>query len=284
MYNILTQIVWDIDPEIFSIGSFGIRYYSLCWLLGLASSYYIMNKVFIRETLVLATYKAGKPQELLDKLTIYIFIGTLLGARIGHCLFYDFDYYKDHILEIFLPFQQVNGEWKMTGFTGLASHGAAIGILAALWLFSRNTKIGFVWITDRLILSVPIAGAFVRLGNFFNSEIIGNPTDVPWAVVFKQIDDIPRHPGQLYEAIAYVIIFIVLWSMYQKNKDPKPGKLFGVFLILLFGARLVLEYFKIDQVDFEAGMALNMGQILSIPFILAGIYLLFRKSSETTKK
>lgn len=284
MQTMLSYIIWDIDPEIFSIGSFGLRYYSLCWLLAFATAYYIMFKVFTREAAVLSPYKAGTPQELLDRLTIYVFIGTFLGARLGHCLFYDFDYYKDHILEIFLPFQQVNGSWKMTGFTGLASHGAAVGILAALWLFTNKTKINFMWLTDRLILSVPIAGAFVRLGNFFNSEIIGHPTDVPWAVIFKQVDDLPRHPGQLYEAIAYVITFIILWAMYQKNKDPKPGKLFGAFLIMLFGARLVLEYFKIDQVDFEAGMALNMGQILSIPFILAGVYLLCRKPAQKIGK
>ena len=280
----LSYIIWDIDPEIFSIGSFGLRYYSLCWLFAFAFAYYIMFKVFTREESVLAPYKAGTPQELLDRLTIYVFIGTFLGARLGHCLFYDFDYYKDHILEIFIPFQQINGEWHMTGFTGLASHGAAVGILAALWLFTNKTKINFMWLTDRLILSVPIAGAFVRIGNFFNSEIIGHPTDVPWAVVFKQVDDLPRHPGQLYEAIAYIMTFIILWAMYQKNKDPKPGLLFGIFLILLFGSRLVLEYFKIDQVDFEAGMALNMGQLLSIPFILAGLYLVFRKPSTKTGK
>lgn len=271
MHSILNYIIWDIDPEIFSIGSFGLRYYSLCWLLAFVVAYILMLQVFKRE---------GKSQELLDKLTIYIFIGTLLGARLGHCLFYDFEYYKDNILEIFLPFQKVGGEWRMTGFTGLASHGAAVGILGALWLFSRNSKTDFMWITDRLILVVPLSGAFVRLGNFFNSEIIGKPADVPWAVIFRQIDEVPRHPGQLYEALAYILTFIILWTMYQKNSSPKPGKLFGVFLILLFGSRLVLEYFKIDQVDFEDSMALNMGQILSIPFILAGVYLLVRKPNK----
>ncbi len=140
-----------------------------------------------------------------------------------------------------------------------------------------------MWITDRLILVVPIAGAFIRLGNFFNSEMIGNPSNLPWAVIFTHEDQIPRHPAQMYEAIAYVIIFIILWAMYQKNKDPKPGKLFGIFLILLFGARFIIEYVKIDQVAFEAGMLLNMGQILSIPFILLGIFLLVRKPKETKK-
>lgn len=274
MTTSLAHIVWNIEPEIFTIGSFGLRYYSLCWLLAFASSYFFMLKVFNRE---------GKSQELLDKLTIYIFLGTLLGARLGHCLFYDFAYYKDHLLEIFIPFQQVNGQWQMTGFTGLASHGGAIGILTALWLFARNTKINFIWITDRLVLVVPIACFFIRLGNFFNSEMIGHPTDLPWAIIFQQIDNIPRHPAQLYEAIAYLTSFGIMWYLYQKNQNPKPGKLFGTLLILLFGARLALEHFKIDQVAFEQGMALNMGQILSIPFILVGLYLLLRKTTPVTR-
>lgn len=271
MHINLLHIVWDIDPEIFTIGSFGLRYYSLCWFFAFAASYYFMYKVFVRE---------GKPQELLDKLTMYIFLGTLIGARLGHCLFYDFAYYKDHILEMFIPFQKTRDGWQMTGFTGLASHGGAIGILTALWLFSRNTKINFIWIADRLMLVVPIACFFIRLGNFFNSEIIGHPTDMPWGIIFAQEDNIPRHPGQLYEAIAYLISFFIMWSIYQKNQHPTPGKLFGLLLVLLFGARLVLEYFKVDQVAFEQGMLLNMGQILSIPFILAGLYLLFRKPNS----
>ncbi len=274
MLDILSFITWGPEPEIFKIGSFGVRWYSLCWLLAFVVSYFLMLKIFKRE---------GKSQELLDKLTIYIFVGTLVGARLGHCFFYDWAYYKEHFLEIFIPFQKINGSWELTGFTGLASHGGAIGILIALWLFSRNTKTNFMWITDRLVLVVPIAGAFIRLGNFFNSEMIGNPTDLPWAVAFTHIDQIPRHPAQMYEAIAYVIIFFILWAMYQKNKDPKPGKLFGIFLILLFGTRFVIEYVKIDQVAFEAGMLLNMGQILSIPFILLGIFLLVRKPKETKK-
>ncbi|MGO1595375.1 MAG: prolipoprotein diacylglyceryl transferase [Sphingobacterium sp.] len=268
MLDILTFITWSPEPELFTIGSFGIRYYSLCWLLAFVMAYILMLRVFKRE---------GKSQELLDQLTIYIFIGTLLGARLGHCLFYDWAYYREHFIEIFIPFQQINGEWQLTGFTGLASHGGAVGILIALWLFSRKNKIDFIWITDRLALVVPVSGAFIRLGNFFNSEIIGNPTALPWAVIFEHYDQVPRHPAQLYEAIAYILIFVVLWTLYQRNKDPKPGKLFGLFLILLFGARFVIEYVKIDQVAFEEGMLLNMGQTLSIPFILVGIYLVSRK-------
>lgn len=266
----LQYIHWNADPIIFSIGSFGLRYYALCWLAAFVISYILMLRIFKKE---------GKSQELLDSLTMYIFLGTFIGARLGHCLFYDFDYYKDHVLEIFLPFQYVNGEFTLTGFAGLASHGAAIGILTGLYLFSRKHKIDFLWITDRLVLVVPIAGAFIRLGNFFNSEIIGHPTTVPWAVIFEKIDDIPRHPGQLYEALAYVLIFLAVWLIYLKKDQLKKGYLFGVLLISLFGARFVLEYFKIDQVAFEEGMLFNMGQWLSIPFILLGIYYLWRPST-----
>ncbi|EFK58082.1 prolipoprotein diacylglyceryl transferase [Sphingobacterium spiritivorum] len=276
MENLFNIIYWDIHPEIFKIGSFGLRYYALCWLAAFAISYVLMLKIFKRE---------GKTQEQLDQLSIYIFLGTLIGARLGHCLFYEFDYYKDHIMEIFLPFRwDANGNFQMTGFAGLASHGAAVGILTSIYLFARKTKINFMWVADRLVIVVPIAGAFVRLGNFFNSEMIGPPTDLPWAVVFKNIDNIPRHPGQLYEALAYVIIFIVMWYLYNKKSILKPGYLFGIFLVLLFGARFVLEYFKIDQEDFEKNMLFNMGQILSIPFILAGFYLIFRKPKEGQSK
>ena len=153
MLDILTFITWNPEPEIFSIGSFGIRYYSLCWLLAFVVAYFLMLKVFKRE---------GKSQDLLDQLTIYIFVGTLIGARLGHCFFYDWAYYREHFIEIFIPFQQINGEWHMTGFTGLASHGGAIGIITALWLFSRKFKTDFTWLADRLVLVVPVSGAFIR--------------------------------------------------------------------------------------------------------------------------
>src|SRR5690606_22766491 len=275
MIDILSFITWGPEPEIFKIGSFGIRYYSLCWLLAFVASYFIMLKVFAKE---------GKTQDLLDQLTIYIFVGTIVGARLGHCFFYDWAYYQNHFIEIFIPFQKINNSWELTGFTGLASHGGAIGILVATWLFSRKSKTNFIWIADRLVLVVPVAGAFIRLGNFFNSEIIGNPTDLPWAVVFNHIDQIPRHPAQLYEAIAYTIIFLILWTIYQKDRKPRAGKLFGIFMILLFAARFIIEFVKIDQVAFEQGMLLNMGQILSIPFIILGIFILLRKPTEKRNK
>ncbi|TJZ54922.1 prolipoprotein diacylglyceryl transferase [Sphingobacterium olei] len=274
---IFNVIHWNIDQEIFKIGSFGLRYYSLCWLLAFAVSYVLMLKVFKRE---------GKSQEDLDKLTIYIFLGTLIGARIGHCLFYEFNYYIQHPLEMILPFRKINGSWELTGFMGLASHGGAIGILTALYMYARKTKTDFLWIADKLVLVVPVAGAFIRIGNFFNSEILGKPADLslPWAVVFTQEDSIPRHPAQLYEALGYILLFVLLWVMYQKNQQSKPGLLFGIFLVILFTIRFVIEFFKENQEAFENDMTFNMGQVLSIPFIIVGLYLILRKPKETAKK
>lgn len=271
MQTFINAIHWNIDPVIFEIGSFGLRYYALCFLAAFAVSYVLMLKIFTKE---------GKSQELLDQLSIYIFLGTLIGARLGHCLFYEFDYYMQHPLEMILPFRFGENGFELTGFQGLASHGGAIGILTALWMFSRKTKTNFVWIADRLVLVVPLAGAFVRLGNFFNSEIIGLPSTLPWAVVFEKIDAVPRHPAQLYEAIAYVLIFFVLWSIFKKGL-PKPGYLTGLFFVLLFSARFFLEFFKENQEEFEQGMQFNMGQLLSIPFVAIGLYLMFRKSGGT---
>lgn len=266
--NFLSAIFWDTDPIMFSIFGYELRYYTLCFLLAFMVSYFIMLKVFRRE---------NKSQELLDQLSIYIFLGTLLGARLGHCLFYEFDYYKDHPLEMILPFTFVDGKFTVTGFHGLASHGGAIGILTGMYLFCRKTKTDFIWLADRLVIVVAIAGAFVRLGNFFNSEIIGLPSDLPWAVIFAHVDNIPRHPAQLYEAMAYVAIFIFLWNKYFKSDKLKPGLLFGIFMITLFGARFGLEFLKENQEAFEDGMRFNMGQLLSIPFVLLGIFMVARK-------
>lgn len=278
MELVLSAIHWNIPEEIFKIGSFGIRYYSMCWLLAFVVSYVLMLRIFKIE---------GKTQENLDQLTIYIFLGTFIGARLGHCFFYEWsDYYKYHFLEIFIPFREVSGSWEFTGFQGLASHGAAIGILIALYMYAKKTKTDFVWIADRLVLVVPIAGALIRIGNFFNSEIIGKPTesDLPWAVIFEkanltpnELNLLPRHPAQLYEALGYIILFVILWSIYQKNHKPKPGLLFGIFLVSLFTIRFIIEFYKENQVDFESNMTFNMGQLLSIPFIIAGLYLIFRK-------
>lgn len=270
IYNV---IQWSGAENIFSIGSFGIRYYSMCWLLAFVVSYILMLQVFKKE---------GKTQDDLDKLTIYIFLGTILGARLGHCLFYEFDYYSQNPLEMLLPFSKRSGSWEFTGFAGLASHGGAIGILIGMYLYVKKTKTDFLWIADRLLLVVPIAAAFIRIGNFMNSEIIGKPTesDLPWSVVFTQIDNIPRHPAQLYEALGYFVLFLILWMTYKKDSNPKRGLLFGIGLIGLFTIRFIMEFFKENQEAFEDGMFFNMGQLLSIPFILAGLYLILRPASK----
>jgi prolipoprotein diacylglyceryl transferase len=273
MLTVLSSIQWDIDPELFHIGGFGLRYYTLCFMLAFFLSYVILLGIFKKE---------GKSQELLDKLTIYVFIGTVLGARLGHCLFYEFDYYKDHLLEMVLPIRMVNGSLTFTGYQGLASHGGAIGIIVALLLYCRKTKVNFWWIADRLVIVAALSGAFIRMGNFFNSEIIGKPSQLPWSVVFTHVDNIPRHPAQLYESIGYLIIFIVLYNLYKKNAFQKPAFLFGIFMVTVFGLRFVMEFVKENQESFESAMALNMGQILSIPFIAIGFYFIFKSNNSAS--
>lgn len=270
MLNFLLSIHWNIKPEIFHIGGFGLRYYTLCFMLAFISSYVILLGIFKKE---------GKPQELLDQLTIYVFVGTVLGARLGHCLFYEFDYYKDHLLEMLLPIRNVNGSLTFTGYQGLASHGGAIGIILALLLFCKKTKVNFWWIADRLVIVAALSGAFIRTGNFFNSEIIGTPSTLPWAVIFAQVDAVPRHPAQLYEAIGYLLIFFFLYRSYRQEKHLKPARLFGYFMTFIFGLRFFMEFFKENQETFENSMTLNMGQILSLPFVALGLYFIFRKDT-----
>ena len=218
---------------------------------------------------------------MLNRFTLYIFLGTLIGARLGHCFFYEWNYYKTKPWEIILPFHIQNGHFELTGYQGLASHGAAIGILIAVWLYQRKYKLNIFWLLDRLSIVIALSGFFIRTGNFFNSEIIGKPTDVPWAIVFERVDDLPRHPSMLYEAFCYLIIFIVLINLdKRKAQQLIPGFLFGIFLVLLFSVRFFIEFTKENQETFENGLFLNMGQLLSIPFIIAGFLLIVRKYKE----
>lgn len=265
----LQIIPWNVDPEIFRIGNFAVRWYGLLFASGFVIGYYILRKVFKNEGLGDAT---------LDRLTVYVAVGTIVGARLGHCLFYEPAYYLAHPLEILKVWHG-----------GLASHGAAIGILLALWLFVRKEKKPFIWAIDRVVIVVALAGALIRLGNLMNSEIYGVETTLPWGFVFlRNGENAPKHPTQIYESLAYLITFVILLRVYWKNKGKqRPGLLFGLFLILVFGFRFLVEYVKEDQVAFEAGMKLNMGQLLSIPFIIAGIALLvwaFRKIPEPVVK
>lgn len=265
MYQ-FAEIGWGISPEIFNLGPLAVRWYSLLFALGIIISYQIMSKFFANEK---------KDLKDLDLLTVYVVIGTVLGARLGHCLFYHPGYYLSNPLEII----QI---WK----GGLASHGAAIGILLSLYCFiKKKPDFSFLWLIDRLVIVVPLAGCLIRIGNFFNSEIYGVPSDLPWAVVFERVDSIPRHPAQLYEAIAYLLIFLFLFFYYKKLEGKtKDGLFLGYFLVLLFGARFFLEFFKDLQAEVESGMTFHIGQWLSVPFVLAGIYIIYWAKSKKKKK
>lgn len=270
-WSSLLYINWNIDPEIFKIGGFALRYYSIMFVLAFGIGYWIMLSIYKRENV---------PEKSLEALLIYVFLGTLIGARLGHTLFYEFGYFKNHPLEIIFPFR-ISKEhgFELTGYRGLASHGGAIGILIAVALYSRKYKQSFLWVLDRLVITVALGGFFIRIGNLFNSEIVGTPTAILWAFVFERVDRIPRHPAQLYEAILYLLIFFFLWWFYKiKEGHFQNGLLLGYFLAFVFIARFIVEFVKEDQEAFEQGWLINLGQILSIPFILLGGYLIIVKS------
>lgn len=259
------MIYWDVSPDIFTIGPFIIRWYGLLFALSFIVGYQIMHVVFKKE---------DKPENDMNDLIWYMILGTVLGARLGHCFFYNPSYYLANPLEIL----QV---WK----GGLASHGAAIGILFALYLFTKKKKeYGYLWVVDRIVITVALSGFFIRMGNLFNSEIIGKPAELPWSFVFVSVDNVPRHPAQLYEAIAYLVVFVILFLIYLRSYAKlKSGFFLGLFLVFVFGFRFFVEFVKEDQTYFEQGMALNMGQLLSIPFVLLGFYLLLRKDKKIIK-
>lgn len=275
MTEILSYITWNPDAEIFRIGGFAVRWYSMCWLVGLALAYFLVRKL----------YKEQKVKDgLFDPLFIYCFIGILLGARLGHCIFYEPEYWlssPQHVFEIFVPIRFMgDGSWKFTGYEGLASHGGTIGLTIALivyWLRVRKHGLGIWQILDNIAIVTPITACFIRLGNLVNSEIIGKVTDVPWAFIFERVDMLPRHPGQLYEAIAYAIFFPIGWYLYRKHPERVgTGFFFGLCLTLIFTFRFFIEYTKDIQVAKEVTMTLNIGQMLSIPFVLVGIYCMWR--------
>ena len=258
MSTILAFIEWSVNPEIFHLGPIHVRWYGLLFASAFVAGYAILTWVFKKE---------GKKQEDLEQLAVYMIFGTVIGARLGHCLFYNPEFYLTHPLEILKVWEG-----------GLASHGAAIGILIALYIFSKKKKsYTMLWTLDRIVIVVALGGSFIRLGNLFNSEIIGKPTDVPWAFIFTSVDNVPRHPTQIYESLAYLIVFLILIFIYAKGFEKnRSGLLFGLFLVLVFTFRFFVEFLKEDQSSFEAGMALNMGQLLSIPFVIAGIVFIVR--------
>jgi len=260
-------IYWNTDSTIIWLtDSFPLKYYGLLFAIGVLLGYSIVKRIFIKESV---------PVETLDTLFVYVIVGTILGARLGHCLFYEPSYFFQHPMEILLPIKKIGGVYKFIGFQGLASHGGTIGVLIAILLFYRKNKINLLWLLDRIAIAVPVTATFIRLGNFMNSEIYGKPTNGNWGVVFQKDDLIPRHPTQLYEAFAYFLIFIILQFLYKSNLTKRgDGLLFGIFLVLLFSARLIIEFFKENQEAFENQMPLNMGQILSIPFIIFGVLII----------
>ena len=361
----LSYVIWNAKPQLVDFGSFEIRYYSLLFALGFVTGYIILLRIFKRQ---------GLTQEFLDKLTVYMVVSTIIGARLGHCLFYEFDYYSQHPLEMILPWRgKIGGDFEFTGFMGLASHGAAVGILTGIYLFARKTKSSFLWTMDMIVIVTALAGCFIRLGNLMNSEIYGNPTkttsgfvythdltrlllekypatiedvsykklafngnpdhgvpvqlDIQFArkvkdenivrqfgtlvlpddlsrynfdnnilppagdslpfevskknknlVLSAAITVVPRHPSQLYEAGSYLLIFLLLVFVYFRyEKRLRAGYIFGLFLFFVFAARFFIEFMKENQETFEDSMAINMGQILSIPFILAGLALIVLK-------
>lgn len=260
---VLSSITWNVNPDIVKLGPLTIRYYGILFSLAFVFGYIILSKVFKKE---------GFKIELLDSLTVYTALGTIIGARLGHCLFYQPEYYLSNPIEILKI-------WK----GGLASHGAAIGILVGLYYFSKKHHRPYLWTLDRIVIVVALGGFFIRTGNLMNSEIYGHMTDLPWGFIFvRNGETIPKHPTQIYEALSYLIIFGLLHTLYWKKGDIlKKGVLFSIFLILLFTVRFFIEFIKENQVDFEQGMALNMGQWLSIPFVIIGFVLLTRKIKPT---
>jgi prolipoprotein diacylglyceryl transferase len=262
-------ITWTADPAIFTIGSHEVRWYALAFGLGFLIGYLIVDKMWKREKL---------DQRWLEPLLLYTGLGTLIGSRLGHCLFYAPEYYLANPWEILKTWEG-----------GLASHGGTLGIVIAVYFYSKRvTHKSMLWTFDKLVVPTGLVAALIRLGNLMNHEIYGHPTDMPWGFRFienlsawKQgvtpIFTLPSHPTQLYEAACYFLTFILcMWIYFKKDAYKKEGLIFGIFMICIFGSRFFIEFLKNNQEAFEANMLLNMGQLLSIPFVLAGIYFVWR--------
>ena len=259
MIHLLSFIHWNANPEIFHLGPLSVRWYGFLFASGFLIGYYIGEKMLRSE---------GVPQKWIDSVFFYIIIATILGARMGHVFFYGWDYYSQNPGEIFKVWHG-----------GLSSHGGTLGILIAIIIYSKVvTKRSMLWILDRIVVPTALVAAFIRLGNLMNSEIYGVQTTLPWGFVFERNGEtVAKHPTQLYEAFSYILTFVVLTYMYWKTRAKnKEGLIFGLFFMFIFGARFFIEFIKEDQEAFEAGMVLNMGQWLSIPFVLGGLFLAIR--------
>jgi len=257
--TIITAINWNVDPEIFSLGVLHIRWYGLLFATGFLLAYELSARMFRFE---------GLKQEWVDSAVLFIFVGTLVGARLGHVFFYSWDHYSQNLGDILKIWEG-----------GLASHGALIGIVLALWIYSRKvSKQSVIWILDRAVVGTALAAVFIRTGNLMNSEIFGIPTTLPWGFIFEQAAEVePRHPTQIYEALAYLLTFATLVYLYFKTDARKRlGLLLGVFFVMIFLARFLIEFIKENQSGFEADLPINMGQILSIPVVIIGVLLIIR--------
>jgi prolipoprotein diacylglyceryl transferase len=255
-------IHWNVSPEIFELGPLRLRWYGVMFLMGFSLGFYFMKKICLWEK---------KPIEKLDSLLVHLVVGTVIGARLGHCLFYDPVYYLSNPIEIFKIWEG-----------GLASHGGGLGVIISLIWFSRkNPEFSMWWLLDRIAVFTVMTGSFIRIGNLMNSEILGKPTDGTWGVIFQRVDQIPRHPAMVYESLCYVLIFLISYRLYLRKKQNTPnGLLFGVVVGLIMSCRFVIEFFKEIQSPFEQDMILNMGQILSVPFVIFSGYLIYRALKE----
>ncbi|WP_151900751.1 prolipoprotein diacylglyceryl transferase [Sulfurimonas hydrogeniphila] len=260
----MNHFVWNADPILISFGPLQVHWYGLLFAAAILSGLEFMKWVYRLE---------NKDESTIEPLFLYAVVGIVIGARLGHVLFYDPDYYLAHPMKIFAVWEG-----------GLASHGGGLGVLIVLYYGCKKYKTDFLWLIDRLVIPTALFGFFVRMGNFINSEIIGKPSDLPWAVVFSRVDMIPRHPVQLYEALSYLFIFFVLTLIYKGNyKKLQKGFLFGLFLVLVFSARFLIEFVKVRQADYSLGIDLTTGQLLSIPFLIVGIGLMawsYKKSQK----
>ena len=269
---LFTKIDWAPSETLFKIGSFGIHYYSLMFVVAFGLGYYLMKKIFEKEHISL---------EYLESLFVYMVVSILLGARLGDVFFYSWDYYQDHLIEILLPIRDTPNGYTFTGFRGLASHGAVIGSLIGLYLYKRKFKEKtLLWLLDRVTIPVSLGAAFVRIGNFFNSEIVGKYTGNNFGVVFlNNRENLPRHPAQLYEAVCYLILFFILRTAYKTSKKDKEGFLIGLFFSGMFTIRFLIEFVKESQGGFEEVMPFfSTGQWLCIPLVFLGLFLVFRKN------
>lgn len=284
---LLQYVVWDVDPVIFSLGPLSVRWYGLLWAIGIYLTLIVVGKTYKKEQL---------PEKYLDKLFVYTLLGAIIGARLGHCLFYEWHLLKEPFEFLGITFKYGNEyllkPWRLVAIWegGLASHGGTIGILTAIFFYHKKVlpEKSLLWVLDRLVIGVAICGACIRLGNLMNSEIFGYPTTLPWGFMFIRSYEWQTlyagqacHPTQIYEMIYCLVTFgLLLWMYWKTNLYKREGIGFGVFMICIFGTRFVLEFIKLNQESFEASFTLNMGQILSIPFIILGFWCVFRALSK----